>query len=227
MAFVLLASIATLGMALLKRSSFAAQDLKLLKPYKSSASLFFFSILLISMMLYTGFGIHSSEDYWYGAGVPILVSQLITALVGGVIFLQVEGRLNRKRFDLIVFLSVYVVAALWWAYEPLQKSFLFIGPYAPNRVLYPFADGALYDTASQFALIGQNFLFYNGPFFERALYASFLVFLHSLVGQDYGQLMAAQAAIFAFFPALVYLIGKSLNSRALGFTAALVALFRG
>ena len=94
-------------------------------------------------------------------------------------------------------------------------------------MLYPFADAAIFDTASQFALIGQNFFLFNGPFFERALYISFLVYLHSLFGQDYGQLMAAQAAVFAVFPALVYLVGKSLNSRAIGFAAALVTAFRG
>src|SRR4030095_14038109 len=85
----------------------------------------------------------------------------------------------------------------------------------------------LYDTASQFALIGQNFLFFNGQFFERALYISFLVYLHSLVGQDYSQLMAVQAAIFAVFPAFVYLVGRSLNIRAIGFAAAIISILRG
>jgi hypothetical protein len=178
-------------------------------------------------MLYTDFGVYAPEDYWYGAGVPILVSQLLVAIAGSILFLQAEKRWNVRRFDLIIFLLLYTITAILWAHEPLDPSFLFIGPYAPNRALYPFADGALYDTASQFALIGQNFLFYNGLFFERALYASFLVYLHSIVGQDYGHLMAAQAAIFAIFPALVYLIGKSLNVRAIGFAAAIVAMFRG
>jgi hypothetical protein len=226
MIFLLLASLATLTMAFLKRGNFKALDSKVVKVYKSSLILFFPSILLMGLMIYTDFGVYALEDYWYGAGVPILVSQLVIALLGGVFFLQSEQR-NLKRFDLLIVLVIYIVSAILWAREPLQKSFLFIGPYAPNRTLYPFADGALYDTASQFALIGQNFRFYNGLFFERALYASFLVLLHSLFGQDYGQVMAAQAAIFAIFPALVYLIGRVLNARAIGFAAALVAMFRG
>ena len=227
MLFILLSSLATLGMAFLQRSNFAFQDLKISKSYKSSLFLFFPSLLVIGLMLYTDFGVSAPEDYWYGAGVPVLVSQLIAALTGGVFFLQAEKRWNIGRFDFIIILFIYLVTAILWAHEPLQKSFLFIGPYAPNRVLYPFADGALYDTASQFPLIGQNLRFYNGLFFERAVYASFLVFLHSLVGQDYGQLMAAQAAVFAVFPALVYLIGRSFNTRAIGFAAAFVAMFRG
>jgi hypothetical protein len=178
-------------------------------------------------MLQSGFGVYAPEDYWYGAGVPIMISQLIAAIIGGILFLYAERRWHFRRFDLLIFLLIYGGTAVLWAREPLQESFLFIGPYAPNRVLYPFADAALYETASQFALVGQNFLFYNGPFFERAVYVSLLTYLHSLVGQDYEALMAAQAAIFAVFPAVVYLIGRSLDSRTIGFAAALVATLRG
>ena len=227
MVFLLLAGFGTLALILIKRSNFSLRDLRLSKTYRASLILFLPSILLIGIMLYTDFGVSAPEDYWYGAGVPILVTQLTMAILGGVLFLQAERKWGSKRFDLIVFLLLYGVTAIFWAREPLQKSFLFIGPYAPNRVLYPFADAAIFDTASQFALIGQNFFLFNGPFFERALYISFLVYLHSLFGQDYGQLMAAQAAVFAVFPALVYLVGKSLNSRAIGFAAALVTAFRG
>jgi hypothetical protein len=227
MAFTLFASAATLIIIFVKRSNFTVQDSKISKTFKLSLVLFFVSILFIGIMLYSGFGVSAAEDYWYGAGVPILASQLIAAILSGIFFLQVEKRTEFQRYDLIIFLLIYVVTAVLWAREPLQKSFLFIGPYAPNRVLYPFADAALFDTASQFALIGQNFLFYNVQFFERALYISFLVYLHSLVGQDYGQLMALQAAIFAVFPALVYLVGRSLNLRVIGFVAAIIAMLRG
>ena len=227
MVFILLASTATLIIIFVKRSNFKVQDLKISQTFKLSLVLFFVGILFIGIMLSSGFGVSAAEDYWYGAGVPILASQLILALVSGIFFLQVEKRWQLRRSDFIIFLLIYVVTAVLWAREPLQKSFLFIGPYAPNRVLYPFADSALFDTASQFALIGQNFLFYNAQFFERALYISFLVYLHSLVGQDYGQLMALQAAVFAIFPALVYLVGRSLNIRVVGFVAAIIAMLRG
>jgi hypothetical protein len=227
MVFLLLAGFATLALILVRRSNFRLRDLRLSRTYRASLILFFSCLLVIGLMLYTDFGVSAPEDYWYGAGVPILITQLLMAIIGGVLFLQADRKWGSKRFDLIVFLLIYGVTAIVWAREPLQRSFLFIGPYPPNRVLYPFADAAIFDAASQFALIGQNFFLFNGQFFERALYISFLVFLHSLFGQDYGQLMAAQAAIFAVFPALVYLVGKSLNSRALGFAAALVAAFRG
>lgn len=227
MVFLLLVSLVTLAVALIRRVNFARADRELAKPYKLGSILFLAGIVGIGLMLATGFGVYAPEDYWYGAGVPILISQLIAVLFGGVLFLQTANRWNLRHFDLVIVLCIFLFTAVLWAREPLQRSFLFIGPHPPNRELYPFADAALYETASQFALIGQNFLFYNGPFFERAVYASFLTYIHSLVGQDYEHLMAAQAAVFAVFPTIVYLIGRSLNSRVLGFVAALVATFRG
>jgi hypothetical protein len=227
MTFLLLASIATLAVLLVRRTNFKLRDLRTSNTYKLSLILFIPALLMFGIMLITDFGVYAPEDYWYGAGVPILGTQLLTAVLGGVFFLWAEKTWNLKRFDLIVFFLIYLVTAIFWAREPLDRSFLFIGPYPPNRVLYPFADAAIFDTASQFALIGQNFFIFNGQFFERAVYISFLTYLHSLFGQDYVQLMAAQAAIFAVFPAIVYLVGRSMNSRAVGFAAAIVALFRG
>jgi hypothetical protein len=227
MVFFLLFGFATLTVVLFKRIHFTIRDPKLPNLYKASFILFVPCILLIGIMLYTDFGVYALEDYWYGAGVPILVTQLAIAILGGMLFLPADQKWSSKRFDLMVCFLLYVATAILWAREPLQKSFLFIGPYAPNRDLYPFADAALFDTASQFALIGEHFRFYNVPFFERAFYASLLTYLHSIVGQDYERLMAAQAGLFAIFPALVYLVGRALNARAIGFAAAVVAMFRG
>jgi hypothetical protein len=93
--------------------------------------------------------------------------------------------------------------------------------------LYPFADSALFDRASQFPLIGQKIVAFNTLFFERPLYLSFLVYLHVLFGQDYKLLMAIQAGVFAFFPVLIYLIGRSLDVRSVGLASAIVVLLRG
>src|SRR5215213_8978730 len=92
MVFILIASLATLAVFLLKRSRFTIQDLKLSRTLRLSLLLFLPSLLLLGVMLYSGFGVYAPEDYWYGAGVPILVSQLITALLGGVLFLWAENQ---------------------------------------------------------------------------------------------------------------------------------------
>ena len=225
MIFILIASLSTLTVIFIKRNRLMAQDLKISRTHYLAFILFLACILILVIMLTSGFGIRTLDDFWYGAGVPILASQLIVALLGGILFLQVENKLNKGKFDLIVFLSIYVVSAILWIREPLQKSFLFTGPYPPNHVLYPFVDSAIFDTASQFALIGQGIS--NGQFFERSLYVSSLVYLHSLFGQDYDKLMAIQAGIFAILPALIYLIGRSLNIRVIGFASAIIATLRG
>ena len=225
MVFILVVGMATLALILIRRSQFSLKEIGTSTTFKLSLVLFLGFLFGLGFMIYSGFGIRSSEDFWYGAGVPILASQSIVAILGGIFFLQFEKRSNRGRSDLIVFALIYIVTAIFWVREPLQGSFLFPGPYPPNHVLYPFADGATFDSASQFALIGQGIL--NGQFFERSLYVSFLVYLHSLFGQDYEILMAVQAGIFAIFPGLVYLIGRSLNIRAVGLASAIVAMLRG
>ncbi|HAV77207.1 MAG TPA: hypothetical protein DCX53_07625, partial [Anaerolineae bacterium] len=227
MVFILLAGIITLIMFIVRRGTFSFSELKKSKTLKLSIILFVFSLPIFGWMLYSRFGISMPEDFWYNAGVPVLVSQLIGAIFGGVVFLHIQQNRKFKRFDLVVFVLIFAATALLWAHEPLQKGFSFVGPYLPNDVYYPLFDAGVFDSASQFPLIGQNIFIFNGNFFERPLYLSFLVYLHSLFGQDYETLMAAQAGVFAIFPPLIYLIGRSLNMRVVGFTAALVAMLRG
>ncbi len=227
MIFLLAASIATLAVLVLRRSNFSIRGLGTSDIFLLAFILFFMSLLVLSLILFSKYDAYRLEDFWYGAGVPILASQLTAAILGGLMFLFVARRWNSKWFDLGILILLYAITAVAWAREPLQKSFLFIGPYAPNGVIYPFADAATFDTASQFGLIGQGIYIFNTPFFERTLYLSFLIYLHSLFGQNYPMLMAVQAAILAILAPLIYLIGRSLNMRAVGFATAIIATLRG
>ena len=226
MVFILLTSIATLAVFLFRQIELP-QRIKLPGVYVLSFILFLTGLLILGWMLFSKFGVHSQEDFWYGAGVPLLTSQLILSALGGVLFLLIGWNWESGRKDLIVVILLYAVTAFLWIREPLQKSFLFTPPRPPNNALYPFADAAAFDAGSQFALIGQGIYIFNNPFTDRPLYLSHLVYLHSLFGQNYEVMMAAQAAVFAILPVLIYLIGRSLNMRPVGFAAALVAMFRG
>lgn len=188
----------------------------------------FGACLIIGISMFTSrFGVAALEDFWYGAGVPILVLQLGAAILGGTLFLRFSSLLKSKRADMWICISLFVITAFLWAREPLQRSFLFTKPYAPDHELFPFADAALFDAASQFSLIGENFRIFSSQFFERPLYLAFMAYLHAFFGQDYEMLMALQAGLFAVMPVLIYLIGRSLGARAIGFGAALIATFRG
>src|SRR5688572_25544905 len=64
-------------------------------------------IILLVLIIFTGIGIRHPEDYWFGAGVPVLGLQVLFSLIIGILFTWLE--LTRKikntfRFD--VFLSL-------------------------------------------------------------------------------------------------------------------------
>jgi len=222
MVFLLLVSLATLIVLVLvriKNTDFA--------PIKLGMPIFAISSLILGILLFSGFGIASSDDFWYGAGVPILVSQLIAAILSGVAFMLLESRWRSTRVDVLICLLIYVMTAVLWSQTPLKKSFFFTAPSAPNGAFFPFADAAIFDTASQFSLIGEKFYIYNSMFFERPLYLSFIAYLHAIFGQNYEIIMAVQAGIFAILPVLIFLIGRSLDIRTAGFASAVAAMLRG
>jgi len=171
--------------------------------------------------------LRGAEPYWFGAGVPILAAQVLAALLVAALALRLETWSGTPRIpvDVVLFLVVWVVAAILWAARAVPPSYWITGPQPPNFESYPFSDSITYDLGSQFALIGQGI--YNRMFIDRALYMSFLVYLHTLGGQNYQAIMSIQAAIFAVFPALLFLIGKRLHSLTAGLTLAALIIVRG
>ncbi|GAB4500250.1 MAG: hypothetical protein OHK003_19650 [Anaerolineales bacterium] len=191
------------------------------------ASIFLGAFILLSLIiLATGLGIHYPADYWYGAGVPILGLQvLFSILAGGVVLLseQYLTRFNSKKFDLFIFFAIWIVSAWFWSRLPISPNYFM--PDTANNIIYPYSDGATFDTGAQYALIGQGM--FNGQYFDRAVYTAFLAYLHIFFGQNFETLMTAQAAVFAVFPAVVYLIGRELQGRALGISAGVLIALRG
>ena len=222
MLFLLAASFATLMVCMLVRIK--NPDLA---PIKVGIPIFIFSFLSIGLLFFSGFGVASSDYFWYGAGVPILISQVIAAIFSGYLFLHYEPRWQAKHRDIFVCIAIYFATSILWAQAPLIRSFFFTEPSVPDGMFFPFADAATFDTASQFSLIGEKLRLYNSVFFERPLYLSFLSYLHALFGQNYETVMAAQAVIFAILPVLIFLIGRSLDLRAVAFASAVAVMLRG
>ena len=193
---------------------------------KSGAVFMGMFIILALIVAATGIGVRYPADYWYGAGVPVLGLQVLFSLLAGALVLLLEQRFslfNKKRLDLFFFLGLWIIAAWFWAREPLSPNYFM--PDTSNNVIYPYSDGATFDQGGQYALIGQGL--FNGYYFERVLYSIFLVYLHMLFGQDFVVLMTVQAALFAVFPSVVYLLGRELHSRALGVSAGILIAARG
>lgn len=185
-------------------------------------------ILLWTFIANTGMGISGNEDYWYEAGVPILPVQILISLLAGLLFGLAEKFLIADyplKLDSRIFLGIWLITAFFWGITPAPHSYFNPSSLPPNHEVYPYSDAAKYDLQSQYVLIGQGLN--NGKSVDNPLYPLFLVFIHLVSGQNYMANMALQAAIFAVFPALAYLIGKTLFGRTLGITAALLIAFRG
>ena len=182
-------------------------------------------LMLSSFAAFSGMGFSSPEDYWYGAGVPVLGLQILVSLLTGIafIFLETKIKLNKKHLDIILFVFVWSITAIFWSREPLSPNYFM--PDTSDNPIYPYSDSITFDLGAQYALIGQGV--FNGVYFDRVLYSIFLVYLHSFFGQDVNVLMTVQAICFSIFPAIIYLIGKELHSRALGISAGCLLAIRG
>ncbi len=173
----------------------------------------------------------SEEDYWYGAGVPVLAWQVLAASLVGLLMGWVEKRFvtnegkTKARLDGLVFVAIWLIAAFLWVKEPIRTNFMLTDPFPPNFEYYPGADGEFYDLNSQYALIGQKL--FNGYSYDRPLYTAFLFYLHQLVGQGYENVANLQAVLLALFPACAYLLGKELLGRGAGASLGLLLLLRG
>ncbi len=190
-------------------------------------------VLVWGLIGVTRLGLKPDPLYWNQPGVPLLSGQVLLAWLVGVILIlggysrRVTGWLSRlkvSRLDLIIFVAIWLVAAVLWTHVPFPGSFFAPGPYPPNQQLYPFSDAAKYDTDAQYAFLGLGMN--DSNYTDKPLYSTFLLLLHIVFGQRYDWIVLAQVIILAIFPALLYLLGKALHSRVAGIIVASLAIFQ-
>jgi hypothetical protein len=189
-------------------------------------------VLVWVVILLTRWGIEPDVVYWNNPGVPLLGLQVLVAWAAGLGTLMagtwLAGRLSKKwslGFDIFLFISIWVVAAVLWTGEPQVRSFFAPQPAPPNHAFYPISDAMTYDLAAQFALIGQGLE--NGRHTDKPLLSAFLVLVHLIAGQDYDRVANVQAIFLALLPAFLYALGRALHSRPAGVLAGLLAAFKG
>jgi hypothetical protein len=191
---------------------------------QAGAVILLFFLFVWAITALTGIGLQDREDYWYGAGVPVLGLQVLFSLTIGGFVLWLESRRNILfKNDILLFVALWAVTAWLWARGPLVSNYFM--PETAGNLPFPYSDSATFDIASQTALIGEGL--FGGLYFDRALYSAFLAYLHALFGQDYAVLMAVQAGVLAVFPAIVYLIGREMHGHALGISAGVLVALRG
>ena len=185
--------------------------------------LFMFLIVFISL---TKTGLSPDPIYWQGPGVPILLYQVIIALVPGLLFQLVLIRFDgvgRTRIELVVCIGLWLLAGILWWNQPARTSYNSLAPDYPNFQSYPFGDAILYDTVAHQFLTGTSM---PNDFWVKPLYTLFLAFLHGFSGENYLLLILLQIVILAVIPVLVYLLVSLMGNRPAGVVAGLLVIFR-
>jgi hypothetical protein len=185
--------------------------------------------IIWGLVALTGIGIIPDDFYWNVAGVPLLAGQIWIAigvsLSAWFLYEKSLARNNLNRIiSLIIFISIWVLAAIIWIKTPLAPTFNAPGPYPPSKGVYPFVDAALFDLGAQSAIYGKGFFF--GTFLDRGLLSGFLALIHIIFGQNYSVVTGVQSAVYAAFPALLYLLGKKVHSPFAGVMVATLAILK-
>ncbi len=165
---------------------------------------------------------------WGFPAVPLLEWQVGLAWLLGSLFMLARGAfrpiLTLKHLDVWIGLAIWLGTAALWLSQPVNPAYFATPPRPPNYEIYPYSDGLTYAQYAQSILIGNGMMGDEIP--QRPLYIVFLAGLMALAGQDYNRVIALQTLVLACFPLTLYLIGRELGSRPLGFMAALLAVLR-
>lgn len=184
-------------------------------------------LLLWLVMARTGYGLRPDVITWGAAGVPLLEWQLWLAWLLGTAALILGLRTRRDGFtraDALILLVVWGGAAALWLSQPVPRSFFALRPVLPTNEITPYSDAGFYASVAESITAGNGF--FNGRIVTRPLYIVFLAVLQALGGHEYQRVIVLQTLVLALTPAVIYLLGKSLHSRALGISTAMLVIFR-
>jgi hypothetical protein len=188
--------------------------------------IFLLFVVILGIVAFTKLGITPGQ-IWEKNGIPLLFSQVIFLGVTGLWLILSEKiikkikpkwtlRINAPRFELVIFLALWLICGLMWLREPLPYNAVNPGPFPPNDQYYPYADGAYYYSYTQWAMIGQPI-----PYVDKPLYAAFLFGLRLFSGSEFNTLILWQALLFGVLPAIIYLIARQITSRNVSILVAL------
>ncbi len=186
-----------------------------------------FCVLLFIFLFvsFTRLGITPDPAYWGEPGVAILGWQFALALLGGIVVLLLSFRWNGKVLDVLLPISIYVIAVAIWLSVPLDvlANGFYVTMDPPTFQPFPYSDAGYYDRMAQSLLIGQS---YFGDIPTRPLFIVFLAFLHRLFGENYPNIIIGQTFLLGLIPVLLYFLGRKIHSRVAGATIALFFIFR-
>jgi len=186
---------------------------------------------ILSFILSTGLGITPENKSWNPAGTPVTGLQLSIVLFFGLTIFGVngivkQGRENDRRifFDILIALSLYLVAFFAWMAVPNPYNEFSTKLIAPYYQAFPSSDAAVHDIGGLSILNGSGILL--GEYTDKPLYMVFLAILHLFAGFDYNLITLIQVGVLALMIPGLYYFGKSFHSRLFGFVIASIVLLR-
>ena len=114
--------------------------------------------LFIVFVAVTGLGLDPDPIYWQWAGVPVLLTQVLLAVIAGLTINSLINRLKvsrSSRLDLFISVGLWALACILWLSQPARPSYTSLAPSPPNFQSYPFGDAIIYDIAAHDYLIGK------------------------------------------------------------------------
>jgi 4-amino-4-deoxy-L-arabinose transferase-like glycosyltransferase len=212
-----------------------AAEMSIAKEYVRSFLISFLAVLFvfaacIILISETNLGIASSYSGDWQRGLPavaLLEWQIILAVLFCLSAFVLQTRIRVHDFphkDMLICVLIWAVTSVFWLSNPVIPNASALAPHEPNFEIYPFIDSQTYDEMAQSILIGDHFGGEQIP--QRPLYIGFLVLDHMLAGQDYDDMIFLQTLVFAFFPVLLFLLGRDLFGRPLGISIAVLAVLR-
>jgi hypothetical protein len=205
---------------------------------KTLALIFIIFLLIICFIYFTKIGFTRDPAYWdVNPPVPILEWQIIFLLVIITFIFLIQNWIKPEQrtyksdsrkwiwlFDIIVFIFLWAITIYFWNSQPIPNSYFTPTIRPPNFEKYPFSDARIYDSNSLSILNGN--MAQDQYVIRKPLYSIFLAVLHFFGGQKYEMIVLLQIIVLALTPAIIYLIGVSLNNRIMGFVLALSVFFR-
>jgi len=167
---------------------------------------------------------HRNDGSWGSPTTPFMEWQILLAVMIALVTMALESRWHWLQRDRHLFGLIYLAGCLIWLSQPVNPGFFATPPRAPNFEIYPFSDAMIYAQYAQSALVGNGFMWPDVP--TRPLYISIITWMYALVGQDYSRVIALQTIVLAFFPPVLYLLGKELAGKPIGVGLALLAILR-
>lgn len=215
------------------KQSVCLGNLRGLKSFALVAGILFFAFFAIAL-IYPKL----TKDLWFGRySVPILMTQIVFSWMLVVVIKQIflASRIPlptflEKNFDRIAFLVIWIISVACWFPQPIEfmQDLYFtaieqhLRPLPPTFEIQPWKDSRTYFFITESVKIGKGI--YRS--IDKSLFLSIASLINWIADGSYIKMLNYQVFLLAFFPPVVYLIGKELYDRSGGFIAAALAIFQ-